>query len=207
MDRSSSRGQEILRRLVPAGMWASVTSPCHVFVLTVVTHLSSSDMKLQAFSMGMLCSSDISKVTSCMQHALSARNPRTRYSAGWDAKLFWIPLSYVPTRVADFIMGLLLPLPKDTWMVHIITDITDQRLNMSRFGTRHRVRINATNKDIFYVHYHWKVWKHAFFFIIVNIFRIIANPSTPLNNTVQNTWSLHSIWAFYPLPRIILLIF
>ncbi|KAA0715424.1 Retinol dehydrogenase 7 [Triplophysa tibetana] len=71
-------------------------------------------MKLQAFSMGLLCSRDISKVSSCMLHALSARHPRTRYAAGWDAKLFWIPLSYAPTCVADFIMALLLPTPKDT---------------------------------------------------------------------------------------------
>ncbi|XP_055070555.2 retinol dehydrogenase 1 [Misgurnus anguillicaudatus] len=71
-------------------------------------------MKCQAFSMGILCSSDISKVTSCMVHALSARNPRTRYAAGWDAKLFWIPLSYMPTCVADFIMSLLLPFPKES---------------------------------------------------------------------------------------------
>ncbi|XP_052004752.1 retinol dehydrogenase 7-like isoform X2 [Xyrauchen texanus] len=71
-------------------------------------------MKLQAFSMRILCSSDISKVTSCMQHALSARHPRTRYAAGWDAKLFWIPLSYLPTCVADFIINILLPSPKET---------------------------------------------------------------------------------------------
>uniref|UniRef100_A0A8C3AUC4 Retinol dehydrogenase 1 n=1 Tax=Cyclopterus lumpus TaxID=8103 RepID=A0A8C3AUC4_CYCLU len=51
----------------------------------------------QNFSMGLLCSPDISKVTRCMEHALTARFPRTRYSAGWDAKLFWIPLSYLPS--------------------------------------------------------------------------------------------------------------
>uniref|UniRef100_A0A3P9JVC2 Retinol dehydrogenase 1 n=1 Tax=Oryzias latipes TaxID=8090 RepID=A0A3P9JVC2_ORYLA len=50
--------------------------------------------KVQDFSMRMLCSADLSKVTRCMEHALTARFPRTRYGAGWDAKLFWIPLSY-----------------------------------------------------------------------------------------------------------------
>ncbi|XP_072542473.1 retinol dehydrogenase 1 [Salminus brasiliensis] len=71
-------------------------------------------LKVQTFSMNQLCSEDISKVTSCMQHALSAKYPRTRYGAGWDAKLFWIPLSYLPTFVADFIVTALLPTPKQS---------------------------------------------------------------------------------------------
>ncbi|XP_072253189.1 retinol dehydrogenase 1 [Leuresthes tenuis] len=70
-------------------------------------------MKAQNFSMGMLCSPDISKVTRCMEHALTARFPRTRYGAGWDAKLFWIPLSYLPSFVSDFVVNVLLPSPKD----------------------------------------------------------------------------------------------
>ncbi|XP_044072149.1 retinol dehydrogenase 1 [Siniperca chuatsi] len=70
-------------------------------------------VKAQDFSMRILCSPDISKVTRCMEHALTARFPRTRYSAGWDAKLFWIPLSYLPSFVSDFLINVLLPLPKD----------------------------------------------------------------------------------------------
>ncbi|XP_041856910.1 retinol dehydrogenase 1 [Melanotaenia boesemani] len=66
-------------------------------------------VKTQNFSMGILCSPDISKVTKCMEHALTARFPRTRYGAGWDAKLFWIPLSYFPTFVTDFVINALLP--------------------------------------------------------------------------------------------------
>lgn len=69
-------------------------------------------LKAQAFSMNILCSEDISKVTSCVQHALSAKYPRTRYGAGWDAKLFWIPLSYMPSCIADFVVSALLPTPK-----------------------------------------------------------------------------------------------
>ncbi|KAI3356219.1 hypothetical protein L3Q82_017468 [Scortum barcoo] len=69
-------------------------------------------VKGQEFSMGILCSPDISKVTSCMEHALTARFPRTRYSAGWDAKLLWIPLSYLPSFVSDFVVSVLLPSPK-----------------------------------------------------------------------------------------------
>uniref|UniRef100_UPI0037E758A9 retinol dehydrogenase 1 n=1 Tax=Semicossyphus pulcher TaxID=241346 RepID=UPI0037E758A9 len=70
-------------------------------------------LKAQDFSMGLLCSADLSKVTRCMQHALTARFPRTRYSAGWDAKFLWIPLSYMPPFVSDFVVKVLLPSPKD----------------------------------------------------------------------------------------------
>lgn len=48
---------------------------------------------------------DLMKVVSCMEHAISAVRPRTRYSPGWDAKLFWLPLSYMPTCVIDYIMS------------------------------------------------------------------------------------------------------
>ncbi|KAK9537583.1 hypothetical protein VZT92_005187 [Zoarces viviparus] len=70
-------------------------------------------VKAQGFSMGILCSADLSKVTRCMEHALTARFPRTRYGAGWDAKFFWIPLSYLPSFVSDFVTNLFLPSPKD----------------------------------------------------------------------------------------------
>lgn len=69
------------------------------------------DVRAQAFSMGILSSPDLSKVTWCMEHALTACYPRTRYSAGWDAKLLWIPLSYLPSFVSDFFVRLLLPSP------------------------------------------------------------------------------------------------
>ncbi|XP_038572806.1 retinol dehydrogenase 7-like isoform X2 [Micropterus salmoides] len=50
------------------------------------------------------CDGDLMKVVSCMEHAVSAVRPRTRYSPGWDAKLFWLPLSYMPTCVSDYII-------------------------------------------------------------------------------------------------------
>ncbi|XP_035995265.1 retinol dehydrogenase 1 [Fundulus heteroclitus] len=71
-------------------------------------------MRIQGFSMNILCSPDISKVTWCMEHALTAQYPRTRYGAGWDAKFFWIPLSYLPSFVFDFVVNMFLPSPKDT---------------------------------------------------------------------------------------------
>ncbi|XP_070831885.1 dehydrogenase/reductase SDR family member 9 [Chaetodon trifascialis] len=44
---------------------------------------------------------DLMKVVSCMEHAISAVHPRCRYSPGWDAKFFWLPLSYMPTCISD----------------------------------------------------------------------------------------------------------
>ncbi|XP_048050578.1 retinol dehydrogenase 7-like [Megalobrama amblycephala] len=44
---------------------------------------------------------DLMKVVSCMEHAVAAVHPRTRYSPGWDAKFFWLPLSYMPTFISD----------------------------------------------------------------------------------------------------------
>ncbi|NXP50829.1 H17B6 dehydrogenase, partial [Heliornis fulica] len=49
------------------------------------------------------CSSNLTLVTDCMEHALTCRYPRTRYSAGWDAKLLYIPLSYLPSALTDTI--------------------------------------------------------------------------------------------------------
>uniref|UniRef100_A0A4W4GV64 Uncharacterized protein n=1 Tax=Electrophorus electricus TaxID=8005 RepID=A0A4W4GV64_ELEEL len=47
---------------------------------------------------------DLMKVVSCMEHAVAAVHPRTRYSPGWDARLFWLLLSYLPTCIADAII-------------------------------------------------------------------------------------------------------
>ncbi|XP_060734575.1 retinol dehydrogenase 7-like [Tachysurus vachellii] len=48
--------------------------------------------------------SDLMKVVNCMEHAVSAVRPRTRYSPGWDAKFFWLPLSYAPTCISDYLL-------------------------------------------------------------------------------------------------------
>ncbi|XP_066544689.1 retinol dehydrogenase 1 isoform X2 [Amia ocellicauda] len=74
-------------------------------------------LKAQRFSMNILCSSDISKVTNCMEHTLTTRHPRTRYGVGWDAKFFWLPLSYAPTCISDFILSTLLPVPSGNKIV------------------------------------------------------------------------------------------
>ncbi|XP_078408456.1 dehydrogenase/reductase SDR family member 9-like isoform X2 [Cetorhinus maximus] len=52
-----------------------------------------------------LSSTDLSQVVWCMEHALTAKYPRTRYSAGIDAKLLWIPMTYLPTFATDFLLA------------------------------------------------------------------------------------------------------
>ncbi|XP_030637286.1 retinol dehydrogenase 7 [Chanos chanos] len=47
---------------------------------------------------------DLMKVVSCMEHAVAAVHPRSRYSPGWDAKLFWLPLSYAPAWLSDYML-------------------------------------------------------------------------------------------------------
>ncbi|XP_051865648.1 retinol dehydrogenase 5 [Pristis pectinata] len=71
-------------------------------------------LKVQRFCLNTLCDSDLSKVTNCMEHALTAQHPRTRYTAGWDAKLFWIPLSYMPTFLSDFLLSAIVPRPSQS---------------------------------------------------------------------------------------------
>ena len=56
-------------------------------------------------SVDSLASSNINILTDCLEHALLARWPRTRYSVGWDARLLWIPFSYLPTSISDPIIA------------------------------------------------------------------------------------------------------
>ncbi|XP_077335740.1 retinol dehydrogenase 7-like [Lithobates pipiens] len=51
------------------------------------------------------------KVPDCMEHALTAVHPWTRYSPGWDCKLYYLPLSYLPTAITDYWLGQSSPKP------------------------------------------------------------------------------------------------
>ncbi|XP_008826601.1 retinol dehydrogenase 7-like [Nannospalax galili] len=62
------------------------------FLASYLTGIKSLDQK---------CTEDLSLVTDCMEHALTSCHPRTRYSPGWDAKLFYLPMSYMPTFLVD----------------------------------------------------------------------------------------------------------
>lgn len=47
---------------------------------------------------------DLSLVVECMDHALTSLYPKTRYTAGKDAKTLWIPLSHMPAVLQDFLL-------------------------------------------------------------------------------------------------------
>ncbi|KAM6985369.1 dehydrogenase/reductase SDR family member 9 [Aplochiton taeniatus] len=66
-------------------------------------YLKRVDVKLDERFSKML-DGDLMKVVSAMEHAVSAVHPRTRYSPGWDAKLFWLPMSYMPTCISDRVL-------------------------------------------------------------------------------------------------------
>ncbi|XP_032994296.1 retinol dehydrogenase 16-like [Lacerta agilis] len=67
------------------------------------------------FSKTFFCSewknTDLCLVTNCMQHALTSCYPRSRYTAGLDAKFIFIPLSYLPASLADYIVAYGRPRP------------------------------------------------------------------------------------------------
>ncbi|XP_006897719.1 PREDICTED: 11-cis retinol dehydrogenase [Elephantulus edwardii] len=68
-------------------------------------------LKVQEFIMNLLCDPDLTKVSRCVEHALTARYPRTRYSPGWDAKMLWLPASYMPASLVDAALTWVLPKP------------------------------------------------------------------------------------------------
>ncbi|XP_045409552.1 retinol dehydrogenase 7-like [Lemur catta] len=69
------------------------------------------DFKLLTAKLLATCKKNLSEVTDCMEHALTACHPHTCYLAGWDAKLFYLPMSYMPTFLADAILTRGLPRP------------------------------------------------------------------------------------------------
>ncbi|CAL2029113.1 unnamed protein product [Caenorhabditis brenneri] len=61
-----------------------------------------------------IASSKISLVIDAYFHAITAKHPRSRYQVGWDSILLFIPFSYLPTGLQDYIFaaaGLFLPKP------------------------------------------------------------------------------------------------
>ncbi|XP_057557840.1 retinol dehydrogenase 5 [Hippopotamus amphibius kiboko] len=68
-------------------------------------------LRVQQRIMNLICDWDLSKVSRCLEHALTARHPRTRYSPGWDAKLLWLPASYLPASLVDAVLTWALPKP------------------------------------------------------------------------------------------------
>uniref|UniRef100_A0A8C5SB32 Uncharacterized protein n=1 Tax=Laticauda laticaudata TaxID=8630 RepID=A0A8C5SB32_LATLA len=50
-------------------------------------------------------------ITDCIENALMSRYSRTRYSAGWDAKFLFLPASYLPTAITDYVYTFVFPKP------------------------------------------------------------------------------------------------
>ncbi|EHB06525.1 Hydroxysteroid 17-beta dehydrogenase 6, partial [Heterocephalus glaber] len=50
------------------------------------------------------CSTNLNLVSDCMEHALIPVQPHPLYSGGWHDQFFFIPLSYLPTSLADYIL-------------------------------------------------------------------------------------------------------
>ncbi|XP_058029309.1 17-beta-hydroxysteroid dehydrogenase type 6 [Ahaetulla prasina] len=63
------------------------------------------------YNLATRCCTDLYMVTDCMEHALISKYPRTRYSAGWDSRWIFIPLSYLPTSITDFVLTRAWPKP------------------------------------------------------------------------------------------------
>ncbi|KAI8520660.1 Dehydrogenase/reductase SDR member 9 [Branchiostoma belcheri] len=57
-------------------------------------------------------STNYNHVVDAVAHCLTAVHPQSRYVCGWDARLLMIPLSWLPTDVGDFLLGVLLGKPK-----------------------------------------------------------------------------------------------
>ncbi|KAM9321188.1 retinol dehydrogenase 7-like [Gastrophryne carolinensis] len=58
-----------------------------------------------------ICNEKLHLVPEAIEHALTAVHPWTRYSVGWDAKLLFLPLSYLPTFILDFLLSFGQPKP------------------------------------------------------------------------------------------------
>ncbi|CAI9595975.1 unnamed protein product [Staurois parvus] len=51
------------------------------------------------------CDPHINQVTDSIEHALTAVHPWTRYSVGWITKLYFMPVSYLPTFISDYLLA------------------------------------------------------------------------------------------------------
>ena len=86
----------MIHKLIPKSEWTEVEICLDSFSFWTV--MKSVDL-LETTS----CQ-DLSLVTNCMEYALTACHPRTRYSPGWDAKFIYLPMSYLPSFLVDLMV-------------------------------------------------------------------------------------------------------
>ena len=86
----------MLHKLIPKSGWIEVKIYLDSFSFWTV--MKSVDL------LETTCCQDLSLVTECMEHALTACHPRTRYSPGWDAKFIYLPMSYLPSFLVDLMV-------------------------------------------------------------------------------------------------------
>jgi hypothetical protein len=81
----------------------------------VAAEFDVADVKGIGDGMQKMCAGNIDPVIDAYQHALLGRFPRPRYIVGYDAKLIFVPLSFLPDWIADgflrLSMGRAFPLP------------------------------------------------------------------------------------------------
>ncbi|XP_068709315.1 retinol dehydrogenase 7-like [Montipora foliosa] len=72
------------------------------------------------------CDSDINQVVNAIIDALTSRFPSDRYVVGTDARYGFIPLSFLPAFIADFILRVLLNPPHPRTCYHLRASTTTQ---------------------------------------------------------------------------------
>ena len=86
----------MIHKLIPKSEWTEVEICLDSFLFWTV--MKSVDL------LETICCQDLSLVTDCMEHALTACHPRTQYSPGWDAKFIYLPMSYLPSFLVDLMV-------------------------------------------------------------------------------------------------------
>ncbi|XP_069826512.1 retinol dehydrogenase 7-like [Dendropsophus ebraccatus] len=88
-------------------LWSNVPEPIKTFYGEKYYHQYAQGLSTLLGS----ASTKLYRVTDCMEHALTAVYPWTRYSPGWDCKLYYLPVSYLPAVLSDYLLCRSAPKP------------------------------------------------------------------------------------------------
>lgn len=67
-------------------------------------------------------------------HGLFAENPRIRYVCGWDARLLFIPMSFIPSRLQDSIIQFMMDLTSRSVKPAILQNNNDIKCNRNKMA-------------------------------------------------------------------------